>query len=374
MATNPESGLGASETKLERAYDLIREERLDEAVAILQPILLAEPENADAWWLMANAATEPEDAREALHRVLEFNPQHAEAREFLDQLNEMLPPVPEAAAGTFDFGVSADFNELYGDTTTQPPVPEAPPMPEELPEILQAEAEELQIEPLVRAEEGATPALDLGTLFDMEEGEAETAGEAESLEDLPDFDLEAFEAQTMAGTATRAMPRRRPLRRFLLIALTLLVIGLIVVGVVVVTQPAAPRPVAQPTEVPTLAVSDTMQVALDGAQQVANQQSQALGGPAVARLETSPLGSTLILRVCRPAGTDLSQAITLAMEMAANAGLSVQDELDAVGANLINCDRGDVLLHAVAPVAQAAAFATRDITLEEFRASWQWTP
>ena len=42
-------------TQLERAYRLIQQERLDEASALLQPLVKKEPDNADAWWLLANA-------------------------------------------------------------------------------------------------------------------------------------------------------------------------------------------------------------------------------------------------------------------------------------------------------------------------------
>ena len=52
--------------ELQRAYTLIKEEQIDDALAILRPIVLNEPENVDAWWLLANAAIEPAEAREAI--------------------------------------------------------------------------------------------------------------------------------------------------------------------------------------------------------------------------------------------------------------------------------------------------------------------
>ena len=40
--------------ELQRAYTLIKEEQIDDALAILRPIVLNEPENVDAWWLLAD--------------------------------------------------------------------------------------------------------------------------------------------------------------------------------------------------------------------------------------------------------------------------------------------------------------------------------
>src|ERR1700750_2066019 len=73
----------ATRTQLEQAYNLIQQEKLDQAIAIIKPITKAEPNNADAWWLMANAVSEPPDAYEALNNVLRIKPNHAEAKELL---------------------------------------------------------------------------------------------------------------------------------------------------------------------------------------------------------------------------------------------------------------------------------------------------
>lgn len=101
----------ASETRnqLKQAYTYIEQERLDEAISILQRILRNDPDNADAWWLMANAVSEPAEAAEALSNVLRLRPDHAEAREAYDQLIAEYPALAseQAAASDLDFD---DFN------------------------------------------------------------------------------------------------------------------------------------------------------------------------------------------------------------------------------------------------------------------------
>ena len=45
----------AMRNQLEQAYNLIQNDRLDDAVGLLRPIVRADPNNPDAWWLLANA-------------------------------------------------------------------------------------------------------------------------------------------------------------------------------------------------------------------------------------------------------------------------------------------------------------------------------
>lgn len=78
--------------RLGEAFELIKQQREEDAVRILKPITEEEPENVDAWWLLANASTEPREARRALVNVLRIKPDYPKARLSLDKLNEMYPP------------------------------------------------------------------------------------------------------------------------------------------------------------------------------------------------------------------------------------------------------------------------------------------
>lgn len=109
----------STQQQLEQAYNLIQQEQLDDAIGLLRKIINKQPNNIDAWWLLANAVTEPDDAHEALSNVLRLNPNHAEAREAFDQLMAQFPdlkpqrPAP-AAPDSEDFpsDISVDIDEL----------------------------------------------------------------------------------------------------------------------------------------------------------------------------------------------------------------------------------------------------------------------
>lgn len=93
-----------SADQLRRAYDLIRQGQKEEAVAILQPILRSDRDNADAWWLMANALTDPARQIQALNQVLRLRPSDQRAQKMLARLEAE----QRAKEDAFSFPVSDD--------------------------------------------------------------------------------------------------------------------------------------------------------------------------------------------------------------------------------------------------------------------------
>ncbi|MDL1902727.1 hypothetical protein FBR02_18395 [Anaerolineae bacterium CFX9] len=77
----------ATNQQLQQAYQLIRDGRKPEALQILLPIVRNDKGNADAWWLLANAVSDPVQARKALEQVLRLRPGDEKARRMLDRLN-----------------------------------------------------------------------------------------------------------------------------------------------------------------------------------------------------------------------------------------------------------------------------------------------
>ena len=68
----------------------------------LRALLDKEPDNADAWWLMAHALTEPDEIRQALQQDLRLRPDHRAAQEKLDALNRKYPPTDHDADDDFE--------------------------------------------------------------------------------------------------------------------------------------------------------------------------------------------------------------------------------------------------------------------------------
>ncbi len=91
--------MGSDETKsaLSRAFELVENGDYEEARAILDPILDADKNNADAWWIYAHAATDPDEGREALENVLRINPTYPGAAELIAIARERYEPAAEPA-------------------------------------------------------------------------------------------------------------------------------------------------------------------------------------------------------------------------------------------------------------------------------------
>jgi hypothetical protein len=108
-----------SQEQLQRAYNFIKVGQQREAMEILRPIVRNEPDNADAWWLVANAVTETDFKRRALENVIRLRPNHVKAQNMLDQLNASMSDDPFADLG----GPVAD---PYGDPFASSAPPPAP--------------------------------------------------------------------------------------------------------------------------------------------------------------------------------------------------------------------------------------------------------
>ncbi|MBE2182621.1 MAG: tetratricopeptide repeat protein, partial [Anaerolineae bacterium] len=87
--------------QLQQAFQYIKNGQQQEAAQILVPIVRAEPNNADAWWLLANAVTNGEQQRRALEKVLSLRPGDERAQKKLSQLTGApTPPPPSSVAPT----------------------------------------------------------------------------------------------------------------------------------------------------------------------------------------------------------------------------------------------------------------------------------
>lgn len=93
---------------LQQAYEAIKAGRKQEAISILRPILEADPDQANAWWLMANAQQDPQAIREALENVLRLRPDNDKAQQMLAKLDARYPRKPKPPADEFDFDVQDD--------------------------------------------------------------------------------------------------------------------------------------------------------------------------------------------------------------------------------------------------------------------------
>ncbi|MDJ0849580.1 MAG: tetratricopeptide repeat protein [Myxococcota bacterium] len=79
-----------AETPMSRANDAIADERYETAIPLLEGVVEAEPQNADAWNLLAYSNRKlgrVDEARRFYDRALEIDPKHRRAHEYLGELH-----------------------------------------------------------------------------------------------------------------------------------------------------------------------------------------------------------------------------------------------------------------------------------------------
>jgi hypothetical protein len=327
------------EIALKQAFDLIEAGNLEDAKALLRPILETEKDNADIWWLYSHAVTDAEAARLALNNVLRIDPNYPDARDLLNQLETQQKR--EQDDGILEIDKDPSF---------------IPAMPSSIP--------------------GITPLALRAT---------STSKGFDSPDELPDemFDEEEPEAFY-----------RRPLFYIPIIALLLIAaLAIVIVKPFAVNAPTPettleatqsgvleiPTSESINSEEPTLTTLPTVLVDTTAAPQAvadllgvstafAGFTLPSDGGVGIA--DTS-LGKTLSVDVCTSAGKAMRDLLPKALETLAKVSPSYTTQAQFIAVKMVNCTANSTLLWIGASMEDAGAFANGTLADKDFQAKWQ---
>lgn len=324
---------------LKQAFDLIEGGNLEDARALLRPILETEKDNADVWWLYSHAVTDPETARLALNNVLRIDPDYPDARDLLDQL--VVQQRAEPSDGILEIDKDPSF---------------IPAMPSSVP--------------------GITPL--------PPRGDAASKGFS-SPEELPEDIVEDEEPEPFY---------RRPLFYVPLITLLLIVaLAIVIIKPFAVNSPAPATsetvqsntletPTSESiagnlptlTSIPTVVV-ETAATSETVASSDLSAVSSAFSGITLAsdgaQLTDTSLGKTLNVSVCTTAGKEMRELLPKAMENLAKASINYASQVQAVAVKMQDCTASSTLLWIGSSIADATAFAGGTLTDKDFQAKWQ---
>mgnify|MGYP005847324543 CR=1 FL=1 len=312
---------------LASAYELIESDRLDEARALLKPILAEDIDNADAWWLYVHAVDDPETARTALNNVLRIDHDYPGATALMNTLERAYPS---------------------GATTT---VTE--------PDLFAVDA---------------PVSLDLADDLDLGEDDIDLGQEL----DFP----ETIEKESAALEAERKQGPNRLMWLLLLIVLIVVIIGLLLLlstsgaGEQPATVPTAaidiPTEDSQsflvPTEAADTTVADEGSLMLETALTGVNVVAESTG------IENTSLGQTVLASVCTTAGDELRVALSDSMEAVSQAAAQMDNTADAAGVRLVDCETQTVLRVIAGPLEAAAQYAAGALDRESYEATWRALP
>jgi hypothetical protein len=299
---------------LTQAYELIEAEKLDDARAILKPILDTDRDNPDAWWLYAHAVTDSESARVALSNVLRIDSEYPEAAELLRTLEEKSP--------------SDQAMESQREPSFLPAVPASLP---DLPE---------------------------GYDFpdDMESSE-EFDGEAAS---EPIFKKPAFLIAVIA------------------VLLILAIIIVVVRPFGGNSNSSNPTVVEQATLPPATASGTTQTIPTLKSQSAEDPFAAlktALAAFTLAdngiNITNTDLGNTLLVSVCSSAGREMRALLPQVMDTLAKANESYTGQADAVGVRMMDCQAQASLLTIGVPLSDITAYNSGSLSEQDFEAHWK---
>jgi len=377
MATNTRQVLGT-------AFEYIRQERENEALALLKPIVEAEPENQDAWWLVANAASEPREARRALITLLRLNPSYPKAQKLLEQLNELYPPRDDELLLLM---------ELEDKLVESAPLASSPPSDPSM----QAQGDDFGLgDPF--ADLDAPPKEKASELDDLFSEKPQSAP-AQAGEDDFGYPLEHDPFAVLLEDGASAKKRRRVPQaqkvrsrggRLSRVVALLLLLALCVgaVGAFRVlssgrdeTVPDQPAEAQILTPVPPSEIAPQDEAALEQTRLDLEAQAQAeLGTQAEALYIAQDAGQyAMMLNLCAEPSPNLQNLVSSAFLTVARLAQNTPNlpaNITTLGINLQDCQRNnDTLYRAFAPISAGLAWlnATGDPTqaFNDFRATWR---
>jgi hypothetical protein len=337
---------------LTRAYELIEQDRLDEAQAVLKPIVANEKDNADAWWLYAHAVTDTDIAREAIRNVLRVDPKYPEARELLGSLEQSVS-APQTTRSITKIGAQAP-STLPAAPPTLPDLPEGEgsqfKMAETGPRQLLGTRQIAILVPIVLIVivvvlllllNSSPAAVSTATPTTEELAVVPTLPVTTPLvEDTGAPTVEQIDEQALETEATA-------------------------------TSITTDAPIATPEAQPTDAIISTGD---DAAANNFDALYEALSAFTIPRngieISETNAGNTLLVSICTSAGPELRTDLNDAMSIIAINSTAWADQVDAIGAHMVNCGTNSTLLLISAAVEDVVAYADGELDEGEFQSRW----
>lgn len=368
-----------SRPALRQAFDAIEAGDLEAARAILQPILAAEPDNPDAWWIYSHAVTDPQEALNALEQVARIDPQYPGAADLLVTLRERLPRRPT--------------------TITSPPPPPAnfPDMPADEPDFGtddfdktpargMAPVDEEDEEPSRRSLLPILAAVLLilvivALIFSLVSQTGQPATPT-AVVDAPTNII-----PTAAVPTTSAVTEEPPTAILPPTVLPLLTAEPVILETITPTQAMSGQPefTSEAQSAPTEELIGRPELtpsaeATEGAVSASMTEAETalLGGLRRFTLaeqsltrETTALGETVLVNVCVADRREVAPALRPVMRGIANGTAALGAEVAAVGARMMDCATGRAFVVMAIDRASAEAHAAGALPYVEFRQLWQ---
>lgn len=337
--------MSSNETQaaLSRAYELVEAGQYEQAKAILDPILAANPNNADAWWVYAHAVTTPEDGRAALENVIRIDPRYPGAIELLQQARELSPVSPKVPSVPMPPGTIPEENPVepdfldseFEDIESVSPIPSTQPSRQQSPQAKRSSALPILALALI----AAVVVIAILVLPSLN---------ATTETPTPTSDNAVVSAPTgiPASSATDEITEAAPVAE----------------GTSETVQETVSPPIAE------VATAE----AVPASYPAVNEALAAfpLASTGIVEVQTS-LGNTVLANVCSGAGREMRMLLPQVMNALASQSSSLPETVQAIGVSLMNCENNTPMLSVATEIVTAQSFAQGDLSAGEFAATWR---
>lgn len=371
-----------TQSALSRAYELVEAGNYSDAQAIIAPILAADKDNADAWWVYAHAVTDPEAGREALENVLRIDPQYPGAADLQTQAQARFPSRPKITPLAQPAAIPAapptlpEVEMHAAPRSARPPRRSLRPLIAVLVVIVVVAVAVL----LLLTQNGAPPATPtaVAVVQATETSELNAAATTEATASVTETAMTTAEATSSPAAAT-AEPTTE-----MMPAVTEAVMTEAATAEVLATQPvvavtsepatpeaAATESAAAATAEPTVPVAATAENSAETFALI--EQSLAafpVAESGVGQVDTS-LGKTLLVTVCTSPGRAMRSLLPQVMNALALKSPTLGTSVDALGVRMLDCTANTPLLTVAVELKTAQSFARGEVTSSDFAGTWQ---
>ncbi len=359
---------------LQRAYEHIEKDELEQAQAILAPLLETDDKNPSLWWVYSHALRDRSIGQLALDRVLELDPSYPGAEELksdvieLQEQDEDLVGLEMAADGS-----AQSASELSIDDW------------EDLQPVLDTDDESSGMRP------GFIVLVVI--LLIISGGAALVASGAVDIAELLSGLLPSPEPAVIVVSAPTDEPS--PIEIEIEASVTVAVQEATIEPTALATNEVEAEPAAQATVAETIkpeAEDPTTVASAEAAATIAvSPVTDETSTPVTAfisdvaesitefdiiressRMETTPLGETLVLQVCAIPGREFNERLTRVMNAVVELADEILDEIEAVAAGLLNCADPETSLRTIGvSVSAIMDYANENMDAKDFQRAWQ---
>jgi len=367
----------STNTILQRAYELIENDELEQAQELLAPLLETDEDNPSLWWVYSHALRDQSIGQLALDRVLELDPSYPGAKELKDDVLEIQARDPDllplaaggrASAQDATDGAIDDWDDL------QP---------------TNVDSDE--------SSSGRLGAVALAIILFVvaagialvASGTVDISGILEAILPTPEAEVVVVAAPTAEPTALQAdssestpetSPEAPPLPSE-------------EATTVSTAEPTEQAPAAQETEVATqastaatAATAEETTVAAEvspGPDESSNPVSafvDAVAGSisdfeldrSASAMRSTSLGQTIVIQVCAVPGIEFNARLSRVINAMVDLADVIPEDTEAVAAGLLNCDDDSASLRIIGvSVDSIQLYLDEDIDSKEFQRAWQ---